>query len=66
MQYRLRTLLILLAIGPLMLAGAWFGAKAVIAYNREQERIARLPEIKGGFQSIPQLKSQTESSNPAR
>jgi predicted negative regulator of RcsB-dependent stress response len=35
MQYRLRTLLIVLAIGPVVLAGAWFGWQE---WQREQRR----------------------------
>ena len=34
MQYHLRTLLILMAIGPPMLAGAWFGC----LFYRENQR----------------------------
>jgi hypothetical protein len=37
MQYRLRTLLILLAIGPPMLAGAWV---AWLSYRERQHRRA--------------------------
>ena len=38
MRYRLRTLLIVLALGPMVLAGAWLlGQKAVNEY-RERER----------------------------
>jgi hypothetical protein len=32
MHYRLRTLLIVLALGPIVLAGAWFGSLAVHTY----------------------------------
>jgi hypothetical protein len=31
MRYRLRTLLILLAVGPPVLAGAWFGRQLALA-----------------------------------
>ena len=37
MRFRLRTLLIVLALGPPVLAGAWtFGAKAVAEYRARQ------------------------------
>jgi hypothetical protein len=31
MRFRLRTLLIVLAVGPVVLAGAWFGWQALVA-----------------------------------
>jgi hypothetical protein len=35
MRYRLRTLLIVLALGPPVLAGAWFAARALYSYSNE-------------------------------
>ncbi|MCI0361540.1 MAG: hypothetical protein L0211_23905 [Planctomycetaceae bacterium] len=37
MRYRLRTLLIVLAVGPMMLAGAWFGWQRYLEYKRQRE-----------------------------
>jgi hypothetical protein len=36
MRYRLQTLLIVLALGPPVLAGAWWGWKAYERYRNEQ------------------------------
>jgi hypothetical protein len=35
MQYHLRTLLIVLAVGPALLAGMWFGVVVSVLYVRE-------------------------------
>ncbi len=44
MRYRLRTLLILLAAGPPMLAGAWIsGAKAIVEY-RQRRQLGPVPK----------------------
>jgi len=42
MRYRLRTLLIVLALGPPVLAGAWFGYFEYLRYrdHLEEQRIA--------------------------
>jgi hypothetical protein len=37
MRYRLRTLLIVLALGPAVLAGAWFGWQRYLEYKRQRE-----------------------------
>jgi hypothetical protein len=37
MQYRLRTLLILMALGPPMLASSWFGWLAYREHQRDRE-----------------------------
>jgi hypothetical protein len=42
MRFRLRTLLILLAILPMVLAGAWWGHKA---WEREQRRQLLIKEL---------------------
>ena len=34
MRYRLRTLLIVLAVGPMVLAGAWFAMSAIVGWLR--------------------------------
>jgi len=36
-RYRLRTLLIVLAVGPLVLAGMWFGWQRYLEYKRQRE-----------------------------
>jgi hypothetical protein len=41
MRYRLRTLLIVLALGPMLLAGAWF-ARESLCVSARRERIAAL------------------------
>jgi hypothetical protein len=47
MRYRLRTLLILLAIGPPVLAGVWFGWQvAAERYRKYQERAALMAMIR--------------------
>ena len=43
MQYRLRTLLIVLALGPPVLAGAWFGVVCPLLYMRELTLKSELP-----------------------
>ena len=50
MQFRLRTLLIVLAVGPVVLAGAWWGIglirpepDRILRYHSSDVRIERLP-----------------------
>ena len=44
MRYRLRTLMIMLAVGPPLLAGAWFGyLNAVAAYRAYRVAMMHLP-----------------------
>ena len=52
MRYRLRTLLILLAVGPPVLGGAWLVGRNAIEENRAMaDRARRQPVVKGpGFQ----------------
>ena len=51
MRYRLRTLLILLAVGPPMMAILWFGCLRLRAnYIKRQERAALMAQI-GGIRS---------------
>jgi hypothetical protein len=37
MRYRLRTLLIVLTIGPALLAGTWFGWQRYLEHKRQRE-----------------------------
>jgi len=66
MRYRLRTLLILLAVGPMMLAGVWLTSVAIHhrflaidkGYNFGSER-------SGGFNQLIDLIEETEKNlNP--
>ena len=45
MRYRLRTLLIVLALGPPVLAGAWLGWCKYEEHRREQRMIDALIEL---------------------
>ena len=45
MQYRLRTLLILLALGPPLLAGAWFAWCTYEERRRQQRMFDELIEL---------------------
>jgi hypothetical protein len=53
MRYKLRTLLIVLAIGPPVLAGAWFGW---LAYRAHQQR-SKLMNVTPGFVIIEEEES---------
>jgi hypothetical protein len=67
MRYRLRTLLIVLAVGPLLLAGAWWKYSAWLvdqarqkAIEAEKARIAELIELTT-WQAIAAPKPQKTS-----
>ena len=45
MQFRLRTLLIVLAVGPVVLAGTWFGWQRHLEYKRQQREFDELVEL---------------------
>lgn len=45
MRYRLRTLLILLAIGPPVLAGTWAAGKSAIDAILESDRLPRQTDV---------------------
>jgi len=51
MRFRLHTLLILLAIGPPMLAGSWTVVEATIEQYRQRQLDAgwEQPDLAGGF-----------------
>lgn len=42
LRYRLKSLLIVLALGPMVLAGAWFGWERYTEYRERQRRLATL------------------------
>ena len=73
MQYRLRTLLIVLALGPPALALAWFGTQTIIEryrewqWNRLIDLIAQSIEGRsGGLISDEELAGDAGDSREAR
>ncbi len=55
MLYRLRTLLIVLAVGPLVLAGAWFANRARSEYlaDQQQRALSKLRPSENVMLSLP-------------
>ena len=53
MRYRLRTLLIVLALGPMVLAAGWFFVVQPVLYVREVHRQSELPPSERTGQFAP-------------
>ena len=63
-RFSLRTLLILLAVGPMVLAWAWFGVKALADYRARQARAAQLKMIETAALGVARIGPGSRHPNP--
>ena len=65
MRFRLRTLLIVLALGPALIAGAWSIWRNEVAYQEGQRRRAAIIQFMHWGKPLPtELKAEVEQLGP--